>query len=285
MQWPEKLSSLAGATSPDQADSEDARSFDVRLEDGALWCTRRADAPTCVTLGQLREQQELDERLLRGASNIGWKVLASADPKVFCLGGDLQLFLDCIARQDEEALLEYGLLAAHCVWRNTAGFGPRRLGSIALVEGEAQGGGFEVALSCHWLVATRDSYFGFPESLFGVRPGMGARALLAARVGDSLAEKMVSSANRYSAKFLHDIGVVDVLVDAGQGQTAAKDIMTGHYRSIPPLGLDARRELTFQSLVTEVEKWVTSVMQIGPRHQRSMRYLLDAQRRRGDRRT
>ena len=284
MKWRDQLAAREGTSATPIAPPSDLlRNFDVKIADAALWCVRRADASSSVTLQQLREQQEIDERLLKGVANVDWKVLGSADPNVFCLGGDLSLFLDCIARHDEEALLEYGLLAAHCVWRNTAGFGPRRLGSIAVVEGEAQGGGFEVALSCHWLVATRDSSFGFPESLFGVLPGMGARALLTARVGHSTAERMISSANRYSAEFLHEIGVVDVLVNSGEAQEAARSIVAGQVRGHKPRGLDERTELTFQSLVADVENWVDAVMQISIRHQRFMRYLLEAQRRRSER--
>ena len=258
--------------------------FEVNLDRGVLWCARRAEACSSVTLEQLHEQQALDELLVRGALPVKWKVLTSEHPKAFCLGGDLELFLDCIATQDHGRLLDYGLRAAHCIWMNASGFGPRRLGSIALVEGEAQGGGFEVALSCHWIVAAKTANFGFPESLFGVSPGMGAEPLLAARVGTELAGRMISSANRYTAEFLHEIGVVDLLIDPGCSDAAIQEIIAGSAAPASPGSIDRVRDLTYQHLVSGIEQWVNAMLGISLRHQRSMRYLLEAQRRRALRR-
>lgn len=279
MQRIEKLNSATEGLSTTGVHPQTS-SFEVNVDGEVLWCVRRADACASVTLDQLVEQQQLDEQLLRGTFPVKWKVLTSSHPSLFCLGGDLELFLDCIERRDEATLLDYGLRAAHCVWSNASGFGPRRLGSIALVQGEAQGGGFEVALSCHWLVATRTANFGFPESLFGIKPGMGAHTLLAARVGEELAERMISSANRYSAEFLHEIGVVDLLVEPGDAHEAVQRIAKEHVRLIAPGSVDTLRALPYQDLVIGVEHWVSAVMSVSERHRRSMRYLLDAQRRR-----
>ena len=252
--------------------------FDVSINGSALWCVRRRHASPSVTLDQLNDQQQIDEYLLRGNTAVHWKVLASDHESVFCLGGDLALFLDCIARRDEATLLDYGLKAAHCVWMNSSGFGPRRVGTIAVVEGEAQGGGFEAALSCHWIVASTNASFGFPESLFGIRPGMGALPLLSIRVGQDVAEMMVSRANRYSAAFLHELGVVDELVEPGDGRLAVDTIIgRSNNDSAKHSQLKA---IPFEHLVTDVEKWVDDVMATSARHQRSMRYLLDAQERR-----
>ena len=255
-------------------------SFDVSVQADALWCVRRADASPSVTTAQLHEQQAVDAQLLKGSIAVNWKVLASAQPSIFCLGGDLALFLDCIARRDEATLLDYGLRAAHCVWSNASGFGPRRLSSIAVVEGDAQGGGFEAALSCHWIVASKGAYFGFPESLFGIKPGMGAHALLAARVGEEVAERMISSANRYSAEFLHQTGVVDVLIEPGAAQLAVRQITEGKIHPRSPGSTASLRNLPYQQLVAEIELWVDAVLAISERNQRSMRYLLEAQKRR-----
>ena len=249
-----------------------------------LWCVRSAAACCSVTTDQLHEQQKLDEQLLRGLLPIKWKVLASAHPSVFCLGGDLELFLECITRRDEATLLDYGLRAAHCIWVNASGFGPRRLGSIAVVEGEAQGGGFEAALSCHWIVASTTAYFGFPESLFGIRPGMGAQALLTARVGEEVAEQMISSANRYSAEFLHEIGVVDLLIEPGGARQAVERIKEESAKRPIRNIVESLRALPYQQLIIGIEQWVTAVMNTSDRHRRSMRYLLEAQKRNAFRR-
>ncbi len=45
--------------------------------------------------------------------------------------------------------------------------------TVALVEGDALGGGFEAALSCDVIVATPQAKFGFPEVLFHLFPAWG----------------------------------------------------------------------------------------------------------------
>ena len=277
---------LSAARLPTLLSDESARvggaDFDIKVRGDTLWCTRKATSSASVTLAQLHQQRALDDSLLRGDFGaVKWKVLRSAQPSIFSLGGDLDLFLSCIRQNDHDTLLQYAVLAAHCVWLNASGFGARRLRTVALVEGEAQGGGFEAALSCHWIIATRGSSFGFPESLFGMRPGMGGRLMLAGRIGSESAEKMVSSANRYSAEFLHEIGVVDMLVSDKEGYAAAEELI----RLGRPPGLDAKpREpsrLRFENFLEEVEAWVDETRTLSPKHQRSMRYLLDAQRKSG----
>lgn len=42
---------------------------------------------------------------------------------------------------------------------------------VACINGVALGGGLEVALSCHWRVATSPSIFGLPEVNLGILPG------------------------------------------------------------------------------------------------------------------
>ena len=107
------------------------------------------------------------------------------------------------------------------------------------------------------------------------------QGFLAARVGEEVAEEMIASANRYSAEFLHQIGVVDLLMEAGGGPSAVDAITRGLVQRRSPTSLETLRNLPYQQLVGEIERWVEAVMAVSERHKRSMRYLLEAQRRRG----
>ena len=42
---------------------------------------------------------------------------------------------------------------------------------VACINGVALGGGLEVALSCHWRIASPSSNFGLPEVNLGILPG------------------------------------------------------------------------------------------------------------------
>jgi enoyl-CoA hydratase / 3-hydroxyacyl-CoA dehydrogenase len=44
---------------------------------------------------------------------------------------------------------------------------------VAAVNGMALGGGFELALRCHKILATENAYFQFPEITLGILPGIG----------------------------------------------------------------------------------------------------------------
>src|SRR5690606_14589060 len=79
--------------------------------------------------------------------------------------------------------------------------------TIGLVQGDALGGGFELALACQTIVAERGAQMGFPEVLFGLFPGMGAYSLLSRRVGPKRAEEMMLNGVMYSTEELHAMGI------------------------------------------------------------------------------
>lgn len=263
-------------------DGPEGSDFEIARDGNAVWCTRRAGANVSVSMSQLEATLALDRSLMSG--NLGtlkYKVIASAQAGVFSLGGDLAFFCRCIEQSDRAALSTYALLAARAVWANLSGFGARRIQSIAVVEGEAQGGGFEAALSCDFLIAERGVYFGFPESLFGLFPGMGGRALLETKLEPAVADKILLGAHRYSAEFLHEIGVVDYLTAPGEARKLAQTICALKATvDNNPKRKERREALTFGRLVTGVEEWVETAMSLTERNLRAMRYLLSAQQQR-----
>lgn len=254
----------------------------------AIWVTRRSDASASVTLSQLRETLAIDDALRQASDScVKFKVLCSAQPGIFSLGGDLRLFRECIEEGRRDLLADYAALACRAIWNNVTALGARRVQSVALVAGEAQGGGFEAALSCNTLVAERGSSMGFPEPLFGLFPGMGAEILLATRVGADVARKLVSSSNRYKAEFLHEIGVVDYLVEAGTGIAHVKRILA---RSVSGsteserMHAEARQarleEIQLHAIETVAGQWLEQAMRLDSRNLRNMRYIIEMQGRR-----
>ena len=93
---------------------------------------------------------------------IRYAVIASKTSGVFNLGGDLTLFREAIASHDRDMLVQYG---RKCVdnlypWSRNCDL---PLTTIALVQGDALGGGFECALSASVLVAEESVRMGFPK--------------------------------------------------------------------------------------------------------------------------
>ena len=211
-------------------------------------------------------------------------VAASANPRVFSLGGDLELFADLIRSGDRGRMLAYGRLCVECVFNSCTNVGNPQLTTIALVQGSALGGGFEAALSTNVLVAERSATFGLPEILFNLFPGMGAYSLLARRLDMARAERFLTSGRQYSATELHDLGIVDVLAEDGQGVHAVNSYIRKHSRSRDGLlAIQQVRQrlapLGFQELMDVATIWVDTAMRLTERDLRTMERLVAAQDR------
>ena len=219
---------------------------------------------------------------------IKYLVQTSATPGVFALGGDLELFADLIRRRDHDRLLAYGRQCIQCVFNNSTNLGNPQLTTISLVQGGALGGGFEAALSTNVLVAERSATLGLPEILFNLFPGMGAYSLLSRRLDMARAERFLSSGRQYSAAELYDLGIVDVLVEDGQGVHAVNNYIRKHERSRNGLlAIQRVRQrlapLDFQELEDVLKIWVDTAMLLTERDVRTMEKLVAAQYRLADR--
>ncbi|MBN6101658.1 crotonase/enoyl-CoA hydratase family protein [Xanthomonas sp. CFBP 8703] len=231
-----------------------------------------------AALGALTSQ-ELQQR----RHSLKHLVIAS-DANVFNLGGDLALFSDLIRRQDRNQLLSYAhrcVSGVHQLHRGLAG----DVRTIALVQGDALGGGLEIALACHTIVAEEGITMGLPEVIFGLFPGMGAYSFLCKRMPPQLAEKIILEGNLYSSEQMHALGIVDVLVPKGQGRAAVKDLIRDQRRNQHSyLAMNAARNLaqpvTLQELQAITEVWVDSALALDEKSLRTMDRLVRAQTRR-----
>lgn len=80
---------------------------------------------------------------------------------------------------------------------------------IAAINGNAFGGGCELALACDFRLASSDSQIGLPETRLGIMPGAGGTQRLARIVGLARAKEMVLFAQRISADEALKIGLVN----------------------------------------------------------------------------
>lgn len=244
-----------------------------------LWLTIRPEAPLHMSLG-LIDELLLTSKVIKGLSDspFRFRVLSSQLPGTFSLGGDLAFFVRCIEHQDRGALTRYAYTATTAIYENVCGSGYHDLTTISLVEGEAQGGGFEAALSSHILVAERGTHFGFPEGLFGLFPGMGGAPLLEARCGKANAGEILGSARRWSADELYEKGVVDVLAEKGKGNEAVRSIISDPSWSIKDLHKERLQCINEDDLFETVTLWVERAMELPAKQLKAMKFILKAQR-------
>lgn len=230
-------------------------------------------------------QNETKRHFASRPEALKFMVLGSRFPGVFNLGGDLNMFADCIERQDRATLRHYGHLCVEIVekvWHSN----DMPVVSIGLAQGDALGGGFEALLCFDVIVAERQARFGLPEILFGLFPGMGAYSILSRRIGHAQTEKMLLSGRVYSAEEMHEMGLVTVIAEQGQGEQAVRDYIARatprHAGSVGIFKAGRRvNPLTIGELRDIVDNWVDAALRLSPADLRMMRRLARAQLRLG----
>ncbi len=84
---------------------------------------------------------------------------------------------------------------------------------IAALHGTALGGGFELALACHFRVAVAGARVGLPEVKLGLLPGAGGTQRLPRLIGPEKALKMIVTGDPIEAREALAVGVVDEIVE------------------------------------------------------------------------
>lgn len=270
----------------------------LRIEEDAsrdvYWASMHADheiAPVrscfnnALVADLRRYQDELGARLRAGvepqSASQAHLVLGSLTD-AFSLGGDLALFSRLIQERDRDALHDYAHTAVRLVHEFHAGL-HAGAHTIALVQGDALGGGFEIALSCHTVVAERGVLMGLPEVLFDLFPGMGAYSFMCQRISPKLAEKIILEGRMYTSEEFHQMGLVDVLAPKGHGLQAVEDVIRSNRRNPHARAAMQRvnEPVPISELLRITDIWVDTALELGQKSTRTMDRLVRAQSRRG----
>ncbi len=83
---------------------------------------------------------------------------------------------------------------------------------IAAVNGFALGGGLELAMACHFRVASENARLGLPETGLGLIPGYGGTQRLAQLIGKGRAHEMIMTAEMIPAARAYETGLVNHVV-------------------------------------------------------------------------
>lgn len=97
---------------------------------------------------------------------------------------------------------------------------------IAAVNGFALGGGLELAMACHFRVASDNARMGLPEVTLGVIPGYGGTQRLSQLVGKGRAMEMIMTAGMIDAETAKNYGLVNHVVPQAELLDLAKGIAT-----------------------------------------------------------
>src|SRR3984893_3823484 len=166
------------------------------------------DNPPVNALGQ-GVWQAIEEAVARAAGDAGADaiVLIGAG-QTFVAGADINIFK--LLKTREQSLARSA--DTHALLRRLED-SPKPLG--AAVHGPAFGGGLELAMACHYRVATKDATVGQPEVLLGIIPGAGGTQRLPRLTSARVAIEMCTEGKAVPAPTAQTTGIIDEIVEGG----------------------------------------------------------------------
>lgn len=128
-------------------------------------------------------------------------ILTGAGEKAFVAGADIREFID-LTRQGGKEFSAAGQGVFDMI---------ENLGKpvISAVNGYALGGGCELALACHFRLASEKAKFGHPEVTLGIIPGFGGTQRLARIIGTGRALELMLTGEIIDANEAYRIGLVN----------------------------------------------------------------------------
>ena len=148
-------------------------------------------------------------------------IVITGEGRAFCAGADLK---ERLAMGLDEVRAQ---LDAFARLMNLVDICPKPV--IALLNGPALGGGFELALACDFRLASPSARVGLPEVSLGIIPGAGGTVRLSRLVGPARAKELVLFARQLTAEQAHEAGLVHALLPEGKTERdpTERDLM-GH---------------------------------------------------------
>jgi enoyl-CoA hydratase/3-hydroxyacyl-CoA dehydrogenase len=136
-------------------------------------------------------------------------VIVGYGTRAFCAGAEIGRFVELLGHA--EASAQYARACSRLLTHLDTMEKP----VVAALNGMALGGGLELAMRCHALVAQRSAWMQFPEITLGIAPGIGAMVAPYRRWPQAapLFHAMLCRAERLDAAKAHDAGIVAALAD------------------------------------------------------------------------
>jgi enoyl-CoA hydratase/3-hydroxyacyl-CoA dehydrogenase len=136
-------------------------------------------------------------------------VIVGYGTKAFCAGADLGRFPTLLG--DADGAAQYARDCSRLLVHLDRCSKP----VVAALNGMALGGGFELAMRCHGLVADRGAWMQLPEVTLGILPAIGAMVVPYRRWPQAagVLHGMLTRGDRLDAARAHELGIVDELAD------------------------------------------------------------------------
>jgi enoyl-CoA hydratase len=200
-----------------------------------LLLDRRDDGIAVVTINRPDKLNALNKQVmleldsviedLSSDNDVKAVIITGSGHKAFVAGADIAELADL-----DKTTANTFALAGQSVFTRIAR-SPKPV--IAVVEGYALGGGCELALACHIRIAGANAVFGLPEVTLGLIPGYGGTQRLPRLVGQGRAMEMILTGTPVNAQQALEMGLVNKLVESGQGFDHAVSLLTTILKRAP----------------------------------------------------
>ncbi|CAF3535308.1 unnamed protein product [Rotaria sp. Silwood1] len=145
---------------------------------------------------------------LKNDDNIKGIIVISAKPGSFIAGADINMIESVKSRDELYQMSRNGQEIMNQIEQSSKPI-------VAAIAGSCLGGGFEVALACHYRIAMNDKRtgFGVPEVKLGLLPGAGGTQRLLKNLSLSDALDLILTGKEIKAKKAKEMGLVDIVIE------------------------------------------------------------------------
>lgn len=202
------------------ADVPSGQYIKTKNVDGVLVAT--LDAPNAKVNSLGAEVQAEFVKILQEIEtnpSITSAVITSAKPGCFIAGADISMLEKCKTAADATKISHEGQILFDRLEQS-------RKPVVAAINGVCLGGGLELALACHYRIATKDkkTSLGLPEVMLGLLPGAGGTQRLPKLTSVPTALDLTLTGKSLKADKAKKLGIVDLLVTPlGPGLKSAEE--------------------------------------------------------------
>ncbi len=176
----------------------------TNLTDGIFTITiNRPDKLNALNKEVMTELNKVLDEVADNA-DIQSAIITGSDTKAFVAGADISEFKG-LSIAEGKAVAKFGQETFFRIENSSKPI-------VACVNGFALGGGCELAMSCHFRIASDNAKFGQPEVNLGLIPGYGGTQRLVQLIGKGRALEMIMTGNMIDAATALQYGLVNHLV-------------------------------------------------------------------------
>lgn len=216
-----------------------------KISDICVLTLSRPEVRNALSSSVIQQLSEYVDELTRDECTVRAVVITGAEGKAFSAGADLK------ERQGmtEGATMDF----VSAIQSTLQKIATLPMPTIAAINGDAFGGGLELALACDIRVIAAHARVGLTECSLGIIPGAGGTQRLPRIVGIAQAMELIFSARRIDAQEAMSLGLANFLMpDAESAKVKAQEI-AGVIATNAPLAIRAAKAAILASCDNTVD--------------------------------